>query len=470
MARHDQIGGRMARHDESTGRTARRDESAGVSVPGGGGRDESTVVSAGDEPVRLSRNRDYNILWTSMFLSELAGEIVFVAFPLLLLAHSASAVQIGLITSILAAARMAVNVPAGVIADRWDRKRVLLLSQAVRSAAMFSIVIALLLGVFSFPHVVLVAVIEGAFSSVFQPAEHAALPQVVPGAQLPDALARNAARPFGALLLGPAAAGFTFGLHELVPFSIDAGMLAVSFAALTVLRLPRRRPAGQVSPGQVSPGQVSPGRPSDDGLLSGFRWLLRQPVIRTTVVWIVFVNLAFHALIIIILVQSGEAEVAYGEIGLMMACFGVGGLLGAMVAGRLHAALPAPVIIIGASWVFAAMAGLMALVSRGLLLGVLLGLAAVFFPVANTTIVTYQLTIAPDEIRGRLSGVVGLCSDLAGTVGPMAGGLLIAVTGDGAMSILICAAALGIVALGANLSPTLRHFPTLRPAPAAPET
>ncbi|MEU4235474.1 MFS transporter [Nonomuraea sp. NPDC026600] len=441
MARHDQIGGRMTRHDGSIG----------VSAPGGGGR---------DEPVRLSRNRDYNILWTSMFLSELAGEIVFVAFPLLLLAHSASALQIGLITSILAAARMAVNVPAGVIADRWDRKRVLLLSQAVRSAAMFSIVIALLLGVFSFPHIVLVAVIEGAFSSVFQPAEHAALPQVVPGSQLPDALARNAARPFAALLLGPAAAGFTFGLHELVPFSIDAGMLTVSFVALTVLRLPRRRPAEE----------TSLGRPGQDGLLGGFRWLLGQPVIRTTVVWIVFVNLAFHALIIIILVRSGEAEVAYGEIGLMMACFGAGGLLGAMVAGRLHAALPAPVIIIGASWVFAAMAGLMALVSRGLMLGVLLGLAAVFFPVANTTIVTYQLTIAPDEIRGRLTGVVGLCSDLAGTVGPMAGGLLVAVTGDGAMSILICAALLGIVALGANLSPTLRRFPTLRPAPAVPET
>lgn len=437
----------MARHDERTR----------VSAPGSdGGR---------DEPVRLSRNRDYNILWSSMFLSELAGEIVFIAFPLLLLAHSASAVEIGLITSILAAARMAVNVPAGVIADRWDRRRVLLVSQAVRSAAMFSIVIALLLGVFSFPHIVLVAVIEGVFSSVFQPAEHAALPQVVPGSQLPDALARNAARPFAALLLGPAAAGFTFGLHELVPFSIDAGLLTVSFAALTLLRLPRRRPA---APGRPSV-ETAHGQPSYDGLLSGFRWLLRQPVIRTTVVWIIFVNLAFHALIIIILVESGEAEVAYGEIGLMMACFGAGGLLGALVAGRLHAALPAPVIIIGSSWVFAAMAGLMAIVSRGLLLGVLLGLAAVLFPVANTTIVTYQLTIAPDEIRGRLSGVVGLCSDLAGTVGPMAGGLLIAVTGDGAVSFLICAAVLGIVALGANLSPTLRRFPTLRSVPAAPE-
>lgn len=399
-----------------------------------------------DEPVRLSRNRDYNILWISMLLSELASEIVFIAFPLLILAHSGSAVEVALITSVLAASRMAVTIPAGVLADRWDRKKIMLLSQLVRSAAMASIVVALLLDTYSVPHVVLVAVIEGALCSMFEPSEHAALPQVVPSTQLSDALARNAARPFAALLLGPALAGFTFGLHELAPFSIDAGMLVVSFAALSALRLRRQRsPVEQRGP---------------DLLRGGFRWLLRQRVIRTTVVWMVFVTIAFRALVVIVLVLSGENDVGYGEIGVMMACFGAGGVLGAVLAGRLHAALPPSVIIIGSSWVYAVLAAAMAVVPLGLPLGVLLGLAAVFLPVANTTLMTYQLTVVPNEIRGRLTGMVGLCADLAGTVGPMVGGLLVAGTGSGQVSILVCAAILGVTALGASLSPTLRRFPS----------
>ncbi|GIH59818.1 MFS transporter [Microbispora siamensis] len=413
---------------------------------------ETARKQDGPEPVPLSRNRGYTILWSNMFLSELASEMVFIAFPLLLLAHAASPVEVGLLTSALAAARMIANVPAGVLADRWDRKKILLLSQVVRGAAMGSVVVALPLGFYSFPHLALVAVLEGVFSSVFQPAEHAVLPQVVPASQLREALTRNAARPFAALLLGPALAGFAFGVHELGPFSIDAGLMAVSVAALLFLRLPRRPVTSAADAGR---------EPARDALLGGFRWLLRQPVIRTTAVWIVFVNLAFHALIVVILVASGEAEVASGEIGLMMACFGVGGLLGAVVAGRLQDALPAPVIIIGSSWAFAAIAASMAFVPGGVPLGALLGLAAVFLPVTNATIVSYQLSIAPDEMRGRLSGVVGLCADLAGTVGPVAGGLTVTLAGGGAESLLICAAALGAVALGATLSPALRRFPRM---------
>lgn len=404
-----------------------------------------------DSPVRLSRNRDYNILWTGMLLSELAGEVVFIAFPLLVLAHSGTAVQVALVTSVLAATRMAVNLPAGVIADRWDRRGVLLAAQAARSLAMGSVVLALLLGDVGFTHILVAAAVEGAASSVFQPAEHAALPQVVPAAQLSDALARNAARPFAALLLGPALAGFTFGLHELVPFAVDTGMLVASFLALTALRLPRR-PRAATAAGE-------PGGTDHRGPAEGFAWLWRQPALRTTLAWVVLVNLGFHALVVIILVVSGEGGAGHGEIGLMMTCFGAGGLLGAAVVGGLHSALRGPVIIIGSSWVFAAVAALMSVVPAGLPLGLLLGLAAVFFPAATTTILTYQLTVVPDAVRGRLSGLVGLGSDLAGTVGPMVGGVLVAVTGSGSTSILVCAALLAAAALGASLSPTLRRLP-----------
>jgi MFS family permease len=103
----------------------------------------------------------------------------------------------------------------------------------------------------------------------------------------------------------------------------------------------------------------------------------------------------------------------------------------------------------------------MTLVPGGLPLGVIIGVAAFFAPVANTTILTYQMMITPDELRGRLAGVTGLAGGTAGALGPLLGGILM--TSTGGAGVPICAAALAAVALGTSLSPTLRRFPALRP-------
>lgn len=405
-------------------------------------------TTGAEAPVRLSRNRNYNFLWTSLLLSELAVEVVAIGFPLLILARSGSAVQIGLVASVLAVARMAATVPAGVLADRRNRRTLMLVAQCVRALALASVAVTLYLGVCGFAQLLVVAAVEGVSGSVFAPAEQAALPLVVPDSQLAPAVARNAARAFAALLLGPSLAGLTFAVAEPLPFLAVALLLAVSCVALFLLRLPART--------------TTTGTTSSAALREGIRWVLRQPVIRTTVAWVVLVNLVFNALVVVMLALSGEDDVGAAQIGLMMTCFGVGGLLGAVFAARLHAALPAPVIVIGASWVFAGVVALMALVPAGIPLGLLLGVAAFFFPVANTTILTYQLRTAPDELRGRLSGIIGLCSAAAEAVGPAAGGFLVAAAAYGTTSIVACAVALACIGIGATLSPSMRRFPTSR--------
>lgn len=394
----------------------------------------------------LSRNRGYAILWSGQFLSELGNEINFIAFPLLILAMSGSALEAGLASSAVAAGHMLANVPAGVIADRWDRRRTLLVCQSGRALAMASVAAALWLGAYSFPHILLVALIDGLLGSAFEPAEQAALPQVVPERQLSRAVAANTARPFIATLLGPAFAGFLFTAQRAIPFVVDALMLAFSSVALIFLRLPARPPPGE--------------RGAGGDLVAGFRWVLGQRVIRTTLLWMLMSNLVFTALMIIVLAASHEDHVGAGEIGLSMACMGAGGLLGAALADRLHAALPAPVVIVGFSWVTAALTALMAVVPSGLPLGLLLGCAAFFAPLANTTILTYQITVTPDGLRGRLTGIVGLCSGGAAALGPLAGGTLMSAKGPG--GILTCAVALAVVAAATTLSPTLRRFPAVR--------
>jgi len=397
--------------------------------------------------IPLSRNRNYNILWSSQLFSELATEITQIAFPLLILSLSGSPLQIGLVSSLLMAAHMASIVPAGVIADRWNRKKVMLVCQGVRATVMTGLAVAVVLDAYSFQLVLVVAVIEGFFGSVFDPAEHAALPQVVPAAQLEQAVARNTARPFIATLVGPAAAGALFTVHQVTPFAADAIMLSGSFIALIFLRLPHRRPLPDPSEERTVRGDVA----------AGFRWVLGHRLIRITLIWMVFCNLILTALVVIVLAVSGEEEVGAGEIGLTMACLGAGGLLGGICASRLNSALSPRVILIGFSWTAPVLVAAMALVPTGIMLGVLLGAAMFLVPVANTTVMTYQLVTTPDELRGRLSSIAGFCSGGAGALGPLIGGLL--ASGNGATGILVCAGGLAVVAVVMTLSPSIRNFP-----------
>jgi MFS family permease len=413
-------------------------------------------MSDGAAPdVPLSRNRNYHILWTGQLFSEFASELTLIAFPLLILSMAGSPLQMGLASSVLAVATMAAAAPAGVLADRWDRKKIMLICQALRALAVSSLAVALYLDSYSFAHLLAVAVLEGVLGSVFQPAEQAALPSVVPASQLSAAVARNAARPFLAMLLGPIVAGYLFALHPISPFLADAVILTISLGTMLFLRLPRSAAA---DPEAAAEPQAGFGGQFTEGL----RWVLRNRVIRTTMAWAVVANMVFSALLIIIMTMSNEDKVGAGQIGLMMACFGAGGILGAIAAGWLHDAVKPSVVVLGFSWILTATVALMAVVPTGVPLGALLGAAAFFAPVANTVVMTYQITTTPDELRGRLSGLVALASGTAAALGPLIGAFLLAALGDGRKAVLVCAAGLLLVALASTASPVLRRFPSVK--------
>jgi predicted MFS family arabinose efflux permease len=285
---------------------------------------------------------------------------------------------------------------------------------------------------------------------------------VVPESQLSNAVARNAARPFLAMLLGPVAAGYLFALNPISPFLANAVILTISLLTMLFLRLPRRgaaaEPAGEHEPRAGFGGQFA----------EGVRWMLRNRVIRTTMAWAIVANMVFSALLIIIMTMSNEDAVGPGEIGLMMACFGAGGILGAVAAGWLHDVLKPSVVVLGFSWVLTAAVALMAVVPTGIPLGAVLGVAAFFAPVANTVVMTYQITTTPDELRGRLSGLAALASGAAAAFGPMIGAFLMAGLGDGRKAVLVCAAGLFVVAVASTASPVLRRFPAAEPAEVEP--
>jgi MFS family permease len=392
--------------------------------------------------IPLSRNRNYRILWGSQLLSVAGLSGSMIAFPLLVIGTTGSAVASGLVLGASAAAGLIAGIPAGALADRWNRRTIMLVCEAVYAIAVTSVVVACWSNVISVPHIVVVAVVMGICGALFDPAEEATLPRVVPAEQLPTGVAMNGARGYLGQLSGTALGGLLYAVSRWLPFAADAVAHAVSFVGLLFLRPPaQERKAAPI--GRLY-GEV----------VEGLRWVWGQRLIRAIVLCAVGLNFFFAAFYIIVILLTQQRGVPSAEIGVMAAMFGVGGVLGALVAPRLYKAVSPYLSIIGVFWALTLLTPLAIVVDNGYLMGVLLAAMAFLAPTANTTIGTYQLLLTPDGLRGRISGVMGVASGAAATAGPALGGVLVEVFA-GEQAVLWCA----IVTVLATGSSTMRAFP-----------
>ncbi len=396
--------------------------------------------------VPLSRHRDYRLLWLSQACAEFGHNASTIAFPLLVLAVTGSTTASGLVLGTIAAAQLVAGLPAGALADRWNRKRVLLACEAAQALAVGSLVAALLVDAATVTHMVVVAAVLGVCTALFEPAEDATLAALVPEDQLATAVAANAARTSLGQLAGTAAGGFLFAASRVLPFVVDAVTHVVAFVALAFLRVPPRERS------------AAPVRHLGPEILAGLRWAWQHRVIRVTTLYAAVLNLFFSAFYLVVIVLAQRRGTPAGEIGVMAAMLGVGGVVGALAAPYLQRVLSPYVSITAVFWVLAVLTPVTAVVHSGYLVGAVFAGMALLAPTANTTIVTRQLLSTPDELRGRLSGVLALLTGVAGAAGPVLGGLLTAVV-PGTTAVLICAAGIAAVAVSVTVSKVLREFP-----------
>ncbi|HET9143787.1 MFS transporter [Actinophytocola sp.] len=394
----------------------------------------------------LSRNRNYRILWGSQVLSEVGFNASLIALPLLVLAVTGSAAASGLVLAADALAQLIAGLPAGALVDRWDRRKVMLGCEAIQSLALASLVGALWWDVASVSHMVAVAIVMGVCRALFEPAEDACLPTVVPDEQLATAVALNTGRSAVGQMAGTAAGGFLFAIGRWVPFALDVLTHAVAFVALLFLRVPPRTVAAR------------PIRHLGREIGAGLRWVWSRREVRVTALCAVALNLFFNAFYLVVIVLAQSRGVPAGEIGVMAAMLGVGGILGALLAPFLIKRLSPYLSIIGVFWALAALTPLAAALDSGYLLGLLFAGMALLAPTANTTILTHQLLLTPDELRGRLSGVMSVVAGTAAALGPALGGVLAGLVSP-TQAVLACAAGLTFVAVLVTVNPTLRRYP-----------
>lgn len=401
----------------------------------------------------LSRNRSFQLLWTSQFLSTIGTRTSRLSYPLLVLAAIGSPGDASLISAALTLPMPLLYLVAGVLVDRCGHKRVLLLCEGVRAVTLGSVAVAVLAGRVHVLALIVAAFVEGSCFVFFQLAEAALLPRVVPGDQLAPAVAANQARTSGAELVGQPLGGLLFGLGWAVPFLADAVSYLVSFIALLGLRIPQRPPPPAFWR-RAGTGQVErPGLARD--LLAGLRWFTRQRELVALAMVIGLVNLLFAALPLVMIVRARESGSTPEAIGWMFAMLSFGAITGAFVAPRLSRRVNHRRYLCLSPWFWSLCILALSASSQPLLLGGTMGAAMLAAPTFNVITSSYWYRVTPDELQARSQSVLRLISWGTLPLGALSAGWLTRLATSQAIALLALAMAI-VAALMSVVSVVLK--------------
>ncbi len=399
------------------------------------------------KPPSLWRNRAFNLLWGSQALSHLGTSMSSLAMPLLTLGITGSPIRAGIVGTASAAVRFVCTLPAGVITDRLDRRRLMLTADAVQLAAYGLLTWAIVTDRVTLSWIVVTAVVTAMMSVAHENAQFSAVRNVVPLEQVPDATARNEARAATVSLIGPPIGGALYSVARSLPFLADAVSYLLSFIGVWLIRRPMQEK------------RSGPREHPVKELLEGLRFTFREPFLRAVLLVAPPINLAFNGLsfaIIVILQQRGTPPVLIGAVEAMVA---VGLLIGALLAPALSRRVPLRLLIMAICWIGVAVIAAGALLTDSLFLGVPMAVAIALGPVCNAALFGYQAAVTPDRLQGRVMSVIFMAAMSLSSLASLLGGALVQWWG-GPATVLAFAGVMAISAVTATLSRGIR---TMRP-------
>src|SRR5713226_4543001 len=120
-----------------------------------------------DRPRSLWHNRNFLLLWSGELISSIGTGVSYLAFPLLTLALSGSPAQAGFVAALNQVPYFLLSLPAGVLVDRWERKRVMLVCEAGRALSLLSFLLVFALEHPCFLQLYVVSLADGTFFVFF---------------------------------------------------------------------------------------------------------------------------------------------------------------------------------------------------------------------------------------------------------------------------------------------------------------
>jgi MFS family permease len=349
---------------------------------------------------RLLRNRDFVLFWSGVVLSQIGARATVAASLYQIYDLTGSIAMTGLVGAAQAIALMTLSPLGGVMADRWDRRRLLQATQALAMLAALGIAVLTLSGLVQPWHVLVCVLLTTAAATFDQPCRQALVPALVPRDLLPAAIALlNPSREL-AVLVGPALGGVLIAVNGPgLVYLIDGITYALLIVVLVAIRVP---PMPRVDVEQL------PSVWADMG--EGFRYVLQRPLI-WSLCGLDLVLTVFGAYRVLLPAFSDLLGIGPAGYGLLSAAPSLGALLATYGiirlvtrSRRLGRVLLTSTIGYG---VVAVLFAQISVTAAAVLFALLLG---AFDAVATTIRHAAVQLETPDELRGRVQSLYQITS------------------------------------------------------------
>lgn len=404
----------------------------------------------------ILREPRFRNFWLGQSISVFGDQITLLAVPIVAaVVLRASPAKMGLLTAAGLLPHLLFSLPAGVWLDRVrSRRRLMILVDVGRAALILSIPLAHVAGVLSLAQLFIVAFGVGCLAVLFDIAWNTLFVAVTPRSEFVTANSLlNGSRSLS-FVAGPAVGGLLMQLLG-APLAIVVDGLSYLASAGFLARVHANEPPIEHNPGSLRAQ-----------LAAGISFVARDPIMRSaliSVAWVNLFNLAFAALFVLYVTTHLGVDPA--GLGLVLGAAGVGGLLGAVVAGRIGRRIglgrayalgliifPAPLIAVPLA------GGSLELILVTLFVSEFVSAFGVMVLDINAASIIKART--PDSIRSRSTGAWRFVNYGIRPIGALMGGLLGSAIGVRETLLFVTiAACAGVLWLIRSPLPSLRDLP-----------
>lgn len=370
----------------------------------------------------LWTNQDFLYLWKAETVSQFGSHITPVAIPLLAaLTLDASPFEMGLLATASGLPTLVFGLIAGAWVDRLPRKPLMIGADLVRAAVLLAIPIAAVFDLLSIPLLIVVALVGGLMTVIFNASYSSLLPLLVRRQELSDANGKLYSSMSVAQVAGPALAGSLVGLLT-APFVLLVDSLSFLWSAWFLHRIRHTEGGPSIARTRTHLWRE---------VLEGWRALVGSPVLRATSASSATINLAgYMFLSVYVLYMTDDLGLSSTGVGLVFAAGGVGSLAGSVTTAALCRRYG-----VGPTLAWSALGfGVFGLTVPAAILVPNYALPLVVFAeclqwmtliVFNVTRLSLRQSLTPDHLQGRVSatnqvlvgGMAPLGSFLGGVIG-----------------------------------------------------
>ncbi|MFD1547307.1 MFS transporter [Nonomuraea guangzhouensis] len=365
-------------------------------------------------PARLGTG--FRWLLASSWLTNLGDGVAAAAGPLLISTLTRDPLLISLSALVGWAPPLLFGLYAGVLSDRHDRRRIVLVANAVRAVVLAALVALMVSGTVTVA-TALAALTLRSIAEVFADNATATLTPMMVGKD--DLVIANARLGTGFITLnqlaGPPVGAALFGLGLIWPF---AGQLLLVVAGIVLVSRITLPPHGRQADDPVMPDTVRE-------LIAGFSWTIQHAAVRTLALTILIFNFTFGAAWSVLVLYTQE-QLGLGALGfgLMTTIGAIGGLIGTSLYGAITRRVSLGALMrIGLIIETFTHLGLALTHSPWVAGGIFLAFGAHAF-IWGTTSVTVRQRAVPHELQGRVGSVNTVCVYAGLVVGSLIGGVL----------------------------------------------